>query len=171
MPEYLYKVQIALTIAAIFLGPVTAVCITLWWQNRRDKKAARRDLFLTLMGERRALEISYQVAKALNVIDVAFAGCTPVVQAWHKYYAVLNQRAPPAQERVHAWLELLSAMASELRYPIQQTDLDKFYLPQGHAEDIEFQREVGQEWLRVLKSTKSLGVELKDEHKPGGKET
>ncbi len=50
-------------------------------------------------------------------------------------------------------------MASELGYSIQQTDLDKFYLPQGHADDAQFQRNVAQQWARVLENTERLLLE------------
>jgi len=34
-----------LTILALLFSPVIAVCITLWWQNRKEKQDAKRHLF------------------------------------------------------------------------------------------------------------------------------
>jgi len=162
MPKELYLLQIAANFLAIFLGPVTAVCITLWAQSRKDKKAAKRHLFLTLMSERKALIISRQVAASLNTIDVVFADNRQVVDLWHKYYTLLA--LPFGQEKEHTWLELLAAMASDLQYSnLKQTDLDKFYTPQGHADELEYQREASAEWLRVLKNTQRFLVEKKVE--------
>jgi len=162
MPKELYLLQIMANFLAIFLGPVTAVCITLWAQSRKDKKAAKRQLFLTLMGERKALLISRQVAAALNTIDVVFADNRQIVGLWHKYYTLLSQ--PPGEEREHTWLELLTAISEDLNYSnLKQTDLDKFYTPQGHANDLEYQREASAEWLRVLKNTQHFLVEKKAE--------
>ncbi|WP_218081247.1 DUF6680 family protein [Anthocerotibacter panamensis] len=158
--DWSVRVTDIIMVVAVLVGPIIAVAITLWTQDRQEKSKAKRDLFLLLMGERQHLVISYQVARALNTIDVVFSGCAPVLQAWHKYYELLSQ--PPSQLRVHTWLELLTAMASELGYSIRQTDLDKFYLPQGHADDLDFQREVGREWLRVLKATHSLSIERRE---------
>jgi len=158
--DYSVKFTDVIMIGAVFIGPVVAVVITLWSQSRKDKKAAKRQLFLTLMGERKSLPPPRFVTAALNTIDVVFAGNRQVVDLWHKYYASLHQA--PSEERQHTWLELLAAMAGDLGYPtLKQTDIDKFYVPQGHVDEYEFQREVGTEWLRVLKNTERFLVEKK----------
>lgn len=145
-------------IFAVLVGPIVAVFITLWSQSRKDKKAAKRQLFTTLMAQRKSLIISQEVAGALNTIDVVFADNQAVVNLWHKYYTLLSQ--PPGQERDHTWLELLAAMAEDLDYTqLKQTDLDKFYIPQGHVDRIDFEREASAEWLRVLKNTHRFLVE------------
>lgn len=156
------KLQAWITAAAIFLGPLAGVLFTLWFQSRKDKAAEKHRLFLTLMGERRGLVISPQLAQALNTIDVVFSDNLAVVALWHKYYALLSQH--PSEERAHTWLELLAAMALDLRYSnLKQTDLDKFYIPQGHVDQLDFQREVQTEWLRVLKKTERFVVEPRNE--------
>lgn len=160
--DFTVKITDVIMIIAVLVGPIVAVCITLWSQTRKDKETAKRRLFLTLMGERKALIISRQVAAALNTIDVVFADNRKIVGLWHKYYTLLAQ--PPGEERQHTWLELLAAMAEDLSYPnLKQTDLDKFYTPQGHADELEYQREVSAEWLRVLKNTERFLVEKKVE--------
>jgi hypothetical protein len=162
MPNELYVLQIAANFLAIFLGPVTAVCITLWAQSRKDKKAAKRHLFLTLMGERKRVPLPPHVLAVLNTIDVVFYNNRQVVDLWHKYYMLLGQ--PPAQEREHTWLELLAAMAVDLRYPaLKQTDIDKFYVPQGYIDQIELQGKIQNEFLRVLQNTASLVVKKKED--------
>jgi hypothetical protein len=156
------EMQLWVTAIAIFLGPTTGVLITFLMQSRKDKKAAKQRLFLTLMGERKTLPLPRFVTASLNTIDVVFADNQRVVDLWHRYYMLLGQ--PPAEERVHTWLELLASMAEDLRYPsLKQTDIDKFYVPQGHIDEVEFQREVGTEWLRVLKNTERFLVEKKAE--------
>ncbi|PMZ90483.1 MULTISPECIES: DUF6680 family protein [unclassified Pseudomonas] len=149
--------QLWVTAAAIFAGPLFGVVFTLWFQSRKDKIEARRKLFLTLVAERKGLLISQQVAQALNTIDVVYADSPNVKSLWHKYYALLSQ--PPSQERDHTWIELIGAMSQELSYTkFSQTDIDKFYIPQGHADDIEFQRKISQQWSRVLENTEHLNV-------------
>ncbi len=156
------KLQAWITAVAIFLGPLAGVLFTFWFQSRKDKAAEKHRLFLTLMGERKGLVISLQMAHALNTIDVVFSDNSTIVALWHKYYALLSQ--PPGEARVHTWLELLAAMAADLRYSkLKQTDLDKFYIPQGHVDQLDFQREVQAEWLRVLKNTERFIVEPKKE--------
>ncbi len=154
------KIQAAITAFAIFIGPLSGVVFTFWFQARKDKLAEKHRLFLTLMGDRKALVISQRMAQALNTIDVVFSNNPNVVDLWHNYYTLLSQ--PPGQQRDHTWLELLAAMACALGYSkMQQTDLDKFYVPQGHVDEIEFQREVQGQWLRVLKGTERFLVEPK----------
>ncbi len=156
------KLQLWVTGLAIFLGPLAGVIFTFWFQSRKDKSAEKYRLFLVLMAERKAPLVSAQVAQALNKIDVVFSDCNKVKNLWHEYYALLHQ--PPGEPRVHKWLELLAAMSEELRYSsLSQLDLDKFYLPQGHVDDAEFQRKVAQQWSRVLENTEHFLVEPRNE--------
>ena len=158
------KVQTWITGLAIFLGPLAGVLFTFWFQSRKDRDGQKHHLFLTLMGERKGLAISKNMAEALNSIDVVFADRPKIKTLWHKYYGLLS--LPPGEERGHTWLELLAAMADDLRYPhISQTDLDKFYIPKGHADDLEFQRKMSQQWLRVLENTERFVLVSKDEAK------
>jgi hypothetical protein len=57
----------------------------------------------------------------------------------------------------HQYIELLSAMATSLRYrSIQQTDIDKFYSPQAYGDQATMNAEIQKELLRVLKATGSI---------------
>lgn len=154
------KLQLWVTGLAIFLGPLAGVLFTFWFQSRKDRSSEKHRLFVTLMGERKGINISQEMAKALNTIDIVFSNNPTVVSLWHRYYALLSQ--PPGQERNHTWLELLTAMAADLHYSnLKQTDLDKFYIPQGHVDDADFQRKVGEQWSRVLENTERFLVEPK----------
>ena len=158
----LSKLQLWITAAAIFLGPLAGVLFTLRSQSRKERKDAKLHLFLTLMAERKAHFVSAHAAQALNQIDVVFADSPEVKILWHEYYALLHQ--PPGEPRVHKWMELLAAMAQEMRYfRLSQLDLDKFYIPQGHVDDAEFQRNISQQWFRVLKNTERFVVVPKDD--------
>lgn len=146
------EIQTWITGLAIFLGPLVGVLFTLWFQGRKEKRDAKERLFLILLSERKNHFISKEVTKALNQIDVVFADRPQIKGLWHKYYALLSQ--PPGEERVHTWLELLAAMSRDLSYKgLSQVDLDKFYIPQGHVDDADFQRKVATQWLRVLENT------------------
>ena len=151
-----------INITAIIIGPIFAVGITLWWQRRREKRDSKERLFLTLMAHRRAFPPSIEWVNALNVIDVVFAEHPQVVQLWHEYYAGLAN--PPAnqnyQQREHTYLLMLSAMARSLGYRrLEQTDIDKFYSPQAHADQMALNYKCQTEWLRVLENTNRLPVE------------
>jgi hypothetical protein len=151
-------------IIAIIVGPVVAVVITLWWQQRKEHRDAKRRLFLTLMAKRRTIPPTIEWVDALNVIDVVFADEPQVVQLWHEYYAGLAN--PPAnqnyQAREHTYLLMLSSMARSLGYRrLEQTDIDKFYTPQVHGDQAQLNWKCQTEWLRVLESTNRLVVEPK----------
>ena len=150
------ELQTWITGLAIFLGPLAGVLFTLWFQARKETREAKLRLFLVLMSERKGL-VTKDVTKALNQIDVVFASRPKVKTLWHQYYALL-QRAP-GEERLHVWLELLAAIASDLGYKgLSQVDLDKFYIPQGHVDDAEFQKKVAGQLSRVLENTEHLLV-------------
>ncbi len=151
------EIQTWITGFAIFLGPLAGVLYTLWFQGRKEKRDAKERLFLVLMSERKNPLISKDVTKALNQIDVVFADSSIVKTLWHKYYSLLSQQ--PCEERVHTWLEMLAAMSQELGYKgLSQVDLDKFYMPQGHFDDAQFQRNMGLLWQRVLENTERFIV-------------
>ena len=46
-------------------------------------------------------------------------------------------------------------------FKLHQTDLDKFYTPQGHADQFELQYNLQHELLRVLKNTSAFVVTKK----------
>ena len=151
----------AINIIAVLLSPVIAVGVTLWWQQRKEKRDSKERLFLTLMAHRRAFPPTIEWVNALNVIDVVFSDSHQVVQLWHEYYASLAN--PPANKnfegRDHTYLLMLSSMARSLGYKrLEQTDIDKFYTPQVHGDQMNLNWECQAEWLRVLKTTAHLNV-------------
>jgi hypothetical protein len=151
------ELQTWITGMAIVLGPLAGVMFTLWFQRRKEREDAKHALFMALMAERKALIVSPLVAQALNKVDVVFAGSQKIRTCWHEYYALLHGQ--PGDPRNHKWLELLTLIAQDVGYKaISQIDLDKFYIPQGHADDAEFQRKVGQQWARVLQNTEHFVV-------------
>jgi len=147
------------TIAALALGPVIAVWLTLWHQVRSEKRAAKTRLFITLMAHRKSNPPASDWANSLNLIDVVYADRPKVVALWHSLYEVLVTTPWNQQRYTHAYLEMLSAMAKSIGYKtLTQTDLDKFYVPGAHEKAVSNQVEVQAEFLRVLKATKHMGT-------------
>jgi hypothetical protein len=82
-----------------------------------------------------------------------------IVRKWHALYDVLVQAPFNVQRFNHPYIELLSSMATSLEYKsLQQTDIDKFYMPQAIGEQAALNAEVQKEWLRVLKATHSIPI-------------
>lgn len=145
------------TLIALVLGPVTAVLITLWHQDRAAKRGAKERLFISLMAHRKSIPPNYEWVNSLNLIDVVYADHPKVVSLWHELYDILVQIPLNEQRRVHKFLELVSAIASVLGYKnLTQTDIDKFYSPEAHGLILGTQWGVQTELLRVLKNTHSL---------------
>ena len=149
-----------LTIAAIIIGPVVSVAITLWWQRRKEKHDAKMNLFLTLMAHRKSWPPTPQWVDSLNMIDVVYADQTKVVELWHRYYELLCTDPDSfRQDRQHTYLLLLSQMARSLGYrSLELTDIDKFYSPQAHGDRHWLEETIRTEMLRILQNTESLAT-------------
>jgi hypothetical protein len=155
-------------IIAIIVGPVSAVIITLWHQDRKQKIGEKNRLFLTLMAHRKTLPPNPEWVNALNVIDVVFSDNPNIVTHWHDFYNLLHaDMEKTQQQRDHKYLELLSAMAKVLDYPsLSQTDIDKFYIPKAYGDQYEISAKIQKEWLRVLEnSARFVVAELTDNQK------
>ena len=60
-----------LTFCAILLSPVIAVLITVWLQNRKERRATKLWVFNTLIATRHD-PIKDENVRALNMVDVVF---------------------------------------------------------------------------------------------------
>jgi hypothetical protein len=151
-----------ITIAALVFGPIIAVAITLISQRMIQKRDAKERLFVTIMGHRKSRPTTYDLAQALNLIDVIYAKHPKVVRLWHELYDILYTKPFDETKRLHKYLELLSEMSRTLGYKsLSQTDMDKFYIPEAHLQSGQLTSELQTEFLRVLKATQSLSAESK----------
>lgn len=147
------------TVIATGLGPIAAVLITLWHQDRSQKRSAKERLFLTLMAHRKSFPISRDWAQGLNLIDVVFSDDPTVLTAWHEFYDYIHIKPMDQKQFEHKHLDLLTRMAKALGYPnLQQTDIDKFYNPQVHGDEATRNYEIQTELLRVLKGQQALSI-------------
>ena len=155
--------QFVINVIVILLGPIAAVCITIFYQRYREKHSAKMRLFLNLMAHRKSYPPSISWAESLNLIDVVFEKHRMVVNLWHEYYDLLCDSNKDQQTREHKYLDLLSEMAKALGYKeLQQTDIDKFYSPVAHADQKELNHKVQIEFLRVLENTEAFQTYIKD---------
>lgn len=158
-----------INIAAIIIGPVIAVLITVWWQHRweqhKEKHDAKSKLFLTLMADRKSSPETYEWVRALNLIDVVFADDVKVTGLWHELFDLMNSPSTP-DARGNKLVELLSAMAKGLGFDkLEQVSIGKFHCPQVHIDQLKQQDETQAELLRVLKATEHVWIEPKDDKK------
>lgn len=131
-----------LMILAIFLGPIVAVQLTRFLDERREIRERKLNVFKTLMATR-AYSVSWNHVEALNRIDLEFTKERQVLDAWKAYLDLLsNKTLSPEQwtvRRVDLLVELLQSMALVLKYDFDKTHIkNSAYSPQAHG-DIEAQ--------------------------------
>lgn len=149
----------AIVVATAF-GPIAAVLITLWHQDRKAKREAKERLFVTLMAGRKAIPIPIEWVRGLNLVDVIFADSPKVIKAWHDLFDYFHIRPLDERQVDHKRTDLLSEMARALGYSaVQQIDIDRYYTPEAHSNESLRNYEMQIELLRVLKGTERLAAE------------
>lgn len=160
------KIMNILTIIAIVVGPIIAVIITIWSQNRKEKIANKFDLFINLMAYRKSNPPHIDYAKALNLVDVVYAKDLTVLKLWHEYYDLLHTKTPNFEAIEDKQLDLLSEMAQSLGYKnLKQTDIGKFYTPIAHGYQNLMNERIQVELLDFLKNVSASAVTKKEENK------
>lgn len=161
-----------LTITALILGPLLAVCVGRNLDDRRLKRERRMDVFRTLMRTRRET-LSFDHVSALNLVEVEFQSDRKVIDAWKDYLDYLCQKPgkthgeelsddmsePERQirnerydsrimlERQELLIKLLRVMARTLDHEVEVPSIFKSgYSPQGWAE-IENQQAITRQFV------------------------
>jgi hypothetical protein len=140
----------AITIAAIFYGPIAALKIQRKLDEEREAKSRKLQIFKTLMSNR-ATRLSPAYVQALNLIDVEFTGSSQaeksVREAWNvllDLYADYEKTVNAEEKADELNAQLLDAMAKSLGY-----DFGKVHLKKGAYYPILFRNiEVEQHTLR-----------------------
>jgi hypothetical protein len=145
------------TTIAILLGPIFAVMITLWYQNKKEKQQHKFLLFRTLMSRRADFPISQEWVDALNLIDVVFHDNKKAVGLWHAYHEMLYHKERDYEEENRKYLDLLHSLALDLGYKnLQQTDIDRSYLPVGLGDQKALSEALQREQLIYLQNSNKL---------------
>jgi hypothetical protein len=158
--------MINVNIIAILVSPVIAVLVSIWVQNRKEKKLKRFFIFSSLMSTRHLVAPSDEIVRALNMIDVVFCDEEKIRQLWREYFEMVHN-----PNTINLWndkkLELLTEMAKVVGYKksISMIDVKRVYYPVGLAEDAMRARAISEEFLRALREGKGLQVVPKDESK------
>ena len=145
-------------VVAILLSPVIAVLITVYLQNRREKRNQKLWIFNTLIATRHSPIVDENV-RALNMIDVAYHDSRGVRELWHEYFDMLGNEGlnnPTGWgQRQKKNLEMITEMAKAIGYrtAITHLDVDRVYYPVGLGKQSETAQQIGIELLRVLKAS------------------
>lgn len=151
----------SLLLSVVQIVSVAAVPFIIWYigvkyQDRKAKKQAQLNLFLTLMANRKANPITKDWVDALNCIDVVFQDKKKVRSAWREYLDSLNEKSAHFESENAYKLDLLSEIAESLGYSqLKQTEIDRFYNPVFFGTQQKRQEMLYSELLRVLMHSKS----------------
>lgn len=148
---------------AIALSPIVAVVVSMWIQERRERRQHKLHILATLIGGRHD-PLTIENVRALNMIDFVFHDRASVRRLWREYLEMLCNEGlnnevgweQLSQKRN----ELITALASALGYgkAISHLDVDRVYIPKGVVNDFAMTRALWEELLRVLKNTDTLAA-------------
>jgi len=148
---------------ATFAGPIAAVLITRWIDQKRSRRERQLDVFRALMRTRKNA-IQPDHVNALNLVEIEFHNSGPVLAAYRDLMRHINSGGAVVDDQ---WLnkhrsfltKLLSAMATELRYKTEQLDVfEGGYYPSGWGQEGEQQLAIRLGLLELLGGKRSLPV-------------
>ena len=130
-----------LVIAAVIVGPILAVQIQKFIENRKAIKDRKMQIFRTLMATR-ATPLAPLHVEALNMIDIEFYKDKTIVGAWKLLLDNFgNYPKDPKEQnyqtRLTSSAERSSELLSDLLYEMAKAlnyDFDKVHLRRAHSE-------------------------------------
>lgn len=175
-----------LTLVAIFGGPVIAVILTRWIDERRATRHRRMDVFRTLMRTRRS-PLHPDHVGALNLVEIEFFGNDKIINPLKKlmqHFADNHHRIPDElvkddmpndeksrrnqkfdlrlnEERNELRTILLHAIAKNLGFNIEQLEIFRGgYTPQGW-DNVEFEQSIiRQYFVDLYLGRKTIPIEV-----------
>lgn len=138
-------------IIAVAIIPIIVWVLGIKYQDRRTKKDAQLNLFLTLMANRKSNPITKEWIDALNTIDVVFQDNIKVRHAWREYLDSLNNKSPHFETSNSFLLDLLSEMSMAVGYGnLKQTEIDRFYLSVYFTNQLKANEDLTQSFQKTL---------------------
>lgn len=157
-----------LMISAVLLGPIIAVQLTRYLDNKMEERERKLQVFKTLMATR-AYTISWDHVVALNRIDLEFDKDNKkekaVIEAWKAYLDLLGDKnIPPEQwgvKRIDLLVELLHKMAQVLNYDFDKTHIkNSSYSPVAHGNIEDEQKALRIGLIQVLEGKRPVRMEV-----------
>ena len=155
-----------LTIAAIITGPIAALLIQKYLEERRAKKNRKMRIHQALMANR-ASRLSAAWVEALNGIETEFYDDKKVIEAWRVVVDHLNAPESHDPAQLSRWAEILAdhvnnmlyEMGESLGYHFDRVTLKRnAYYPSGWGE-IELENHaVRKKLLELLDGKRKLPV-------------
>jgi len=163
-----------LTIAAIIVGPIAALLIQKYLEERRAKQNRKIRIFQALMANR-ASKLSLGWVEALNGIETEFYGEKKVIEAWRVVVDHLNSVEANDLSKIDRWSEILADHVNDMLYEMGESlgyHFDKVtlkrnaYYPRGWGE-VELEgHAVRKTFLELLGGKRRLPVAVFEEKFP-----
>jgi hypothetical protein len=153
-------------VLATFVGPIVAVIITLWYQERSSRNKSREDLFVAMMRTRRT-PINIEFVGALNLVPVHFWKDRLVMQRYAELMAVFSDPSwsvIEARSRLVEQVEvkvayLLSELSKAVSRPVEQLEILRgAYAPQGWKDEEQAQADLRSALSQLLSGARALPV-------------
>lgn len=153
------------TLAAIALGPITAVIVTRMLDRAAEKRRRRLDVFRNLM-QTRGVRLDPVHVAALNVVEIEFYKDKGVRRAFQTYIQHLSAPMPAVAEqnrffeqRSDLFMDLLSEMGSSVGFTFDKRDLDRLsYVPIGWDNDQSMQRRNAEMLGQLLSGQRAMPI-------------
>lgn len=151
-------------IAAVFSGPLVAVQLTRYLDNKKEVRNRKLEIFKILMTTR-SYPLSYDHVYALNRIDLEFDKNIEkekeVIILWKAYLDSLSDSQHTYVMRRDKFIELLHSMALVLDYDFDKTHIkNSSYSPAAHGNTEEQQTLLRQHLIDLLEGKRSLPMEV-----------
>ena len=143
------------------MGPVVAVLVGHFFQNRAEKRRDKMNVFTAIMTDRYGW--SKETVLALNSIPIVFSKDTSVREKWKEYYKMLCIQEPndiQLKERNDALYKLLESMADALGYKgvVNWDDIQNPYIPRGMAVSFDNSFTIQSAIASIVKNMNNIGA-------------
>ena len=130
---------LVITTIAIIVGPTIAVQIQIYLDKKREMRKRKLEVFKNLMATR-AMGLSPEHVRALNMIDIEFYDQKQIIDSWREYHSHLgepfdeNSIALWSQKKNELLINLLFVMGKHLDYDFDKVNLKTgSYIPLGYG--------------------------------------
>jgi len=165
-PEKTMTIADWLMISAVLLGPIIAVQLTRYLDNKKEERERKLQVFKTLMATR-AYTVSWDHVVALNRIDLEFDKDNKkekaVIEAWKAYLDLLGDKIMVPEQwavkRVDLLVELLHKMAQVLDYDFDKTHIkNSSYSPAAHGNIEDEQKALRVGLIQILEGKRPISM-------------
>ncbi|WP_284125337.1 DUF6680 family protein [Parerythrobacter aestuarii] len=117
-----------ITIAAILIGPIFAVLISLWLTNKKQERDQKLVVLRMLLSTRH-LPADPGFSVAINLVPVEFSSSRPVMSAYKEFIravqdpAAADPNAPPLQSTSAKTTKLIFEIVRHLGFEILESDI------------------------------------------------